>query len=166
MQPAARLFVRSAGLVAAPIIAALFFLSIIGSYFPDLSLLLILLFALLGIIIAVLLSVGLILALKRQQWPRINFVLAGLCMAAVLAFPAWLAGDYVHFAVSYARNAAVFAGAGNRPVAIPWNSNGFAGINCDRYLVYDPSGRGGAGLGRGVIERRLTGSFHIRTFCS
>jgi hypothetical protein len=94
------------------------------------------------------------------------FVLAGLALAGMLAFPAWLAGDYIHFAFVYARNADTFAKAGNRPVAIHWNSNGFAGINCDRYLVSDPSGRGGIGLGEGVVERRLTSSFHIRTFCS
>jgi hypothetical protein len=166
MGPPARLFIRSAGLVAAPIIGTLLFLSVVGSYSPDLSLLLILLFALLGIIAASVLLVGLILALRRRQWRRILFAFAGLSLAAALAFPAWLAGDYIHFAIVYARRADIFARAGNRPVAIPWNSNGFAGINCDRYLVYDPSGRGGAGLGGGVIERRLTGSFHIRTFCS
>jgi lysylphosphatidylglycerol synthetase-like protein (DUF2156 family) len=166
MQPAARVFVRTAGFVAAPLVGALLILSIVGSYSPDLSILLFFLFALLGIIAAVVLLVGLILALRRRQWHRIVFVLAGLTLAAVLAFPAWLAGDYIHFAISYARNADTFAKAGNRSVAIPWNSNGFAGINCDRYLIYDPSGRGGAALGQGVVERHLTSRFHIRTFCT
>jgi hypothetical protein len=87
-------------------------------------------------------------------------------LAAVLAYPSWLAGDYIHFAIVYAQNAGIFDKAGNRPVAVPWNSNGFAGINCDRYLVYDPSRRDGAALGRGVVERRLTSSFHIRTYCT
>ncbi len=166
MQPARRAFVRSVGFVAAPLVGALLFLSILGSYSPDLSLLLLFLFALLGLIAAAVLLVGLILALRRRRWHRIKLVLAGLTLAAVLAFPAWLAGDYVHFGFVYAENAGVFARAGNRPVAIAWNSNGFAGINCDRYLVYDPSGRGGAGLGKGVVERRLTSRFHIRTYCS
>jgi hypothetical protein len=166
MQPAGRAFIRSVGFVAAPLVGALLFLSILGSYSPDLSLLLLFLFALLGIMAAAVLLVGLILALRRRHWHRIVFVLVGLTVAAVLAFPAWLAGDYIHFAIVYARHADMFAKAGNRPVAIPWNGNGFAGINCDRYLVYDPSGRGGAGLGEGVIERHLTSRFHIRTYCS
>jgi hypothetical protein len=166
MQPVGRTLVRSAGFIAAPLVGVLLFLSVVGSYSPDQSLLLAFLFAFLGIIAAAMLLVGLILALRRRQWRRIWFVFAGLGLAAVLAFPAWLAGDYVHFAISYARNAGVFARAGNRPVAIHWNSNGFGGINCDRYLVYDPSGRGGKGLGSGVIERHLTSSFHIRTFCT
>src|SRR5258707_7327321 len=153
MQPAARAFVRSAGFVAAPLVGALLFLSIVGSYSPDLSLLLVLLFV---FVLVAVLFVGLILAVRGRRWRRILSVLAGLTLAAVLAFPAWLAGDYIHFAVSYARSADIFSKAGNRPVAIPWNSNGFAGINCDRYLVYDPSGRDGTGLGRGVVERRLT----------
>jgi hypothetical protein len=163
---AGRTLVRSAGFVAAPVAGTLLFLSTVGSYSPDLSILLFFLFALLGIIAAAVLLVGLVLALRRRQWLRIVSVLAGLALAAVLAFPAWLAGDYIHFAFVYARNADVFAQAGNRPVAIHWNSNGFAGINCDRYLVYDRSGRGGAGLGQGVVERHLTGRFHIRTFCT
>ncbi len=166
MQPAGRALVRNAGLVATPVVGALLFLSIVGSYSPDLSLLLAALFALLGIVAAAVLLVGLILALRRRQWQRIVFVLAGLTWAALLAFPAWLAGDYIHFAFVYAQNTDTLAKAGNQPVAIHWNSNGFAGINCDRYLVSDPSGRGGAGLGDGVIERRLTGRFHIRTYCS
>jgi hypothetical protein len=166
MQPSARPFVRSAGFVAAPLVGALLFLSIVGSYSPDLSLLLFFLFAVLGIIAAVVLLVGLVLAARRGQWRRIQFVFAGLTLATVLAFPAWLAGDYIHFANIYARNADLFAKAGNRPVAIHWNENGFAGINCDRYLVYDPSGRDGAELGRGVVERRLSSRFHIRTYCS
>jgi hypothetical protein len=141
-------------------------LSIVGSYSPDLSILLFFLFALLGIIAAIVLLVDLILALRRRRWHRIVFVLAGLTLASVLAFPAWLAGDYIHFALVYALNADTFAKASNRPVAIPWNDNGFAGINCDRYLVYDPSGRGGTGLGEGVVERRLTSRFHIRTYCT
>jgi len=166
MQPAGRAFVRGVGFVAAPVVGALLVLSIVGSYSPDLSLLIFFLFALLGIIAALVLLVGLVLALRRRQWHRIKLVLGGLTLAAVLAFPAWLAGDYVHFAFVYAENAGTFTRAGNRPIAIPWNSNGFAGINCDRYLVYDPSGRGGAGLGKGVVERRLTSRFHIRTFCT
>lgn len=166
MPPSVRVLVRSAGFIAAPIIGALIFLSIVGSYSPDLSLLLVLLFALLGIIALIVLAVVLVLALRARQWPRVWSVLAGLTLAAVLAFPVWLAGDYIHFAIVYAQHADIFARAGNRPLSIPWNSNGFAGINCDRYLVYDPSGRGGAGLGQGVVERRLTGRFHIRTFCS
>lgn len=166
MQPAGRAFVRSAGFVAAPVVGALLVLSIVGSYSPDLSLLLFFLFALLGIIAAVVLLVGLILALRRRQWQRIVRVLAGLTLASVLAFPAWLAGDYVHFALVYTENASAFVNARNRPVAIHWNENGFAGINCDRYLVYDPSGRGGAGLGKGVVERHLTSRFHIRTYCT
>jgi hypothetical protein len=166
MQPAARAFVRSAGFVAAPLVGALLFLSIAGSYSPDLSLLLFFLFVLLAIIAAAVLLVGLVLAVRRRQWRRIRFVLVGLALAAVLAFPAWLAGDYIHFAIIYARNADLLAKADNRPVAIHWNSNGFAGINCDRYLIYDPSGRDGAELGRGVVERRLSSQFHIRTYCS
>ncbi len=166
MQPAGRAFVRSVSFVAAPLVGALLIVSITGSYSPDLSLLLALGFALLGIIAAIVLLVVLILAARRQQWRRIRCVLVGLAVAAVLAFPAWRVGDYVHFAFVYAENAGVFARAGNRPVAIAWNSNGFAGINCDRYLVYDPSGRGGAGLGKGVVERRLTSRFHIRIYCT
>jgi hypothetical protein len=166
MQPAGRAFVRSAGFVAAPLVGTLLFLSIVGSYSPDLSLLLFFPFALFGIIAATVLLVGLVLAVRRRQWRRIRFVLAGLTLAAVLAFPAWLAGDYIHFAIVYARNADTFTKAGNRAVSIHWDDNGFAGINCDRYLVYDPSGRGGKGLGPGVVERRLSSRFHIRTYCS
>lgn len=166
MQPAGRALVRNAGFVAAPLVGAVLFLSIVASYSPDLSILVFFLFALLGIVAAIVLLVDLILALRRRRWHRMVFVLAGLALAAVLAFPAWLAGDYIHFAFVYAQNADTFAKAGNRPVATHWNSNGFAGINCDRYLVYDPSGRGGARLGEGVVERRLTSRFHIRTYCT
>jgi len=100
---------------------------------------------------------------RRRQWHRIVSVAAGLTLASVLAFPAWLAGDYIHFALVYAQRADIFAKAGPRPVFFYWNSNGFAGINCERYLVRDPSGRSPA---KGVVERRLTGSFYILTNCS
>ncbi len=163
MQPPGRAFVRSAGLVAAPVVGALLLLSTVGSYSPDLSILLFFLFALLGIIAVLVLLVGLVLAVRRRQWHRIVSVAAGLTLASVLAFPAWLAGDYIHFALVYAQRADIFAKAGPRPVFFYWNSNGFAGINCERYLVRDPSGRSPA---KGVVERRLTGSFYILMNCS
>ena len=48
MQPAGRTLVRSAGFVAAPLVGVLLILSIVGSYSPDLSLLLLFLFAFVG----------------------------------------------------------------------------------------------------------------------
>src|ERR1700761_6040428 len=96
MQPAGRTFVRGVGFVAAPVIGALLVLSIVGSYSPDLSLLLFFLFALLGIIAALVLLVGLVLALRRRQWHRIKLVLGGLTLRAGRAFPPGLAADFVH----------------------------------------------------------------------
>jgi hypothetical protein len=161
-----RPFVKVMLWTVVPLIGALLFLSVVASYSPDLSIIFILAFALAGIGLIVWLLLGLIGALRRRQWGNIAPVLAGLVLAALLAFPAWLAGDYVHLADNYARNAEAFAKAGHQPVSTPWNSNGWAGINCDRYLVYDRSGRGGKDSGPGVIERHLTSRFHIRTDCS
>ena len=163
MRPARRALVRSAGFVAAPLVGLVLILSVVDSYSPDLSLLFLFLFAFVGIIAVAALLVVLILALRRRQWRRIWFIFAGLGLAAALAFPAWLAGDYIHFALVYAQRADIFAKAGPRPVFFYWNSNGFAGINCERYLVRDPSGRSPT---KGVVERRLTGSFYILTNCT
>jgi len=165
MQSSARVLARSAGIVAARITGVVLLLSIIDSYSPDLSLLLLFLFAFVGIIGVAILLFSLILALRKRQWRRVLSVFAGLALAAVLAFPAWLSGDYIHFAIIYAQRADIFAKAGRRPVFFYWNSNGFAGINCDRYLVRDPRPTGKVS-GKGVVERRLTSSFYILTNCS
>jgi hypothetical protein len=166
MQRSVRLLFRSAGLVAAPITGIVLFLSVVGSYSPDLSLLLLFLFAFVGIIVIAILLFSLILALRKRQWQRVLSVFAGLALAAVLAFPAWLAGDYIHFAALYLQRTDIFAKAGARPFFFYWNSNGFAGISCERYLVRDPAGPAGKIPGNGVVERRLTSSFYILTNCN
>jgi hypothetical protein len=165
MPASARALISSVGWTTAILVGLLLLVSVAFSYAPDLVIFpLGPLFLFGGLIILVFGPIAIYAAIRERQWRKILTLPVALAATALLAYPVWMAGDYFHLAGSYALYHDKFDHA-PQPFSIPWSSNGFAGMSCDRYLVYDRSGHGGEGSGPGVFSRHLTSRFHIRADC-
>ena len=165
-QTSTNTFIKSVGLITIMLTGLLLVLSVVSSFSPDMIILpLGLLLLLGGLVFLALGPIALYAAIKERKWRALLCLAAALAATVLLAYPVWMMGDYVHFAVSYALHHDSFDDAQARPVSIPWSENGFAGSSCNTYLVHDRSGRRGEGSGPGVITRHLTANFHIRADC-
>ena len=167
MRDSIRAAISRTGRMTAILSGLLLLVSVTLSYSPDLVIFplgLLLVFG--GLVFLTIGPIALYATIRERQWGKLVSLLAALAASAVLAYPIFWVGDYFHLAASYALYHGSFDRPSNGPVSIPWSSNGFAGMSCDRYLVYDRSGRGGEGSGPGVISRHLTAGFHIRADCS
>jgi hypothetical protein len=94
------------------------------------------------IVITIVILVSGSMAIWRREWRKTMVWGTAIILAALVARPILLCGDYVHLAVMYPYYAAQPEYRSGKPFSTGWTSEGFLLTQgCDRSIQFDPSGK-------------------------